>query len=192
MPRPKLHSDEVILDATRVVLKRRGLSDFTLNDVANEVGISRAALIQRFQNRDTLLMFAMERSVEVTRKFLKELPVIVGPQGVWSLLQSLCEVLGAGDSYEVHVLIAWYETQDPTLKALAQRRYYLVEAAICARLSDDSPHSSPMVASLLQSIIGGATMQWVINRENRLDDYVLERLQIALMFIFPEEQFNPA
>lgn len=190
MPRPRLHSDEVILDATRAVLKRRGPSAFTLNDVAIEVGISRAALIQRFQNRDTLLQYALERAVDVTRQFLEEQPVEVGPQALWRFLQKLCEVFGPGDSYEVHVLIAWYEARDPALRALAQERNSLVEAAICARLPQDLRPAPPMVASLLQAIIGGATMQWITHREDRLDAYILERLRQLLLLLFPDERFR--
>ncbi|UBM04008.1 TetR family transcriptional regulator [Escherichia coli] len=61
MPRPKLKSDDEVLEAATVVLKRCGPIEFTLSGVAKEVGLSRAALIQRFTNRDTLLVRMMER-----------------------------------------------------------------------------------------------------------------------------------
>lgn len=64
MPRPKLKSDDEVLEAATVVLKRCGPIEFTLSGVAKEVGLSRAALIQRFTNRDTLLVRMMERGVE--------------------------------------------------------------------------------------------------------------------------------
>ena len=57
------HGHEV-LEAATVVLKRCGPIEFTLSGVAKEVGLSRAALIQRFTNRDTLLVRMMERGVE--------------------------------------------------------------------------------------------------------------------------------
>ncbi len=47
MPRPKLKSDDEVLEAATAVLKRCGPINFTLSEVANEVGLSRAALIQR-------------------------------------------------------------------------------------------------------------------------------------------------
>ncbi len=47
MPRPKLKSDDEVLEAATVVLKRCGPIEFTLSGVAKEVGLSRAALIQR-------------------------------------------------------------------------------------------------------------------------------------------------
>jgi TetR/AcrR family macrolide resistance operon transcriptional repressor len=125
MPRPKLHSDTTILDATRTVLKRVGPSDLTLSDVAAEVGISRAALIQRFQNRDNLLRCAMTRNVELTDAYLRDIPCDAGTDGLDKFFQQLCKVLGSGDQYEVNVLIMWHETQDPVLRELALRRQQL-------------------------------------------------------------------
>lgn len=69
MPRPKLKSDDEVLEAATVVLKRCGPIEFTLSGVAKEVGLSRAALIQRFTNRDTLLVRMMERGVEQVRHY---------------------------------------------------------------------------------------------------------------------------
>lgn len=43
MPRPKLKSDDEVLEAATVVLKRCGPIEFTLSGVAKEVGLSRAA-----------------------------------------------------------------------------------------------------------------------------------------------------
>ncbi|WP_038169687.1 TetR/AcrR family transcriptional regulator [Verrucomicrobium sp. BvORR106] len=191
MPRPKLHTDEAILDATRVVLKRRGPSSLTLNDVAKEVGISRAALIQRFENRDTLLRCALERSVKVTKEFFEKLPVITGPQGLWIFIQELCKIFGPGDSYEVHLQIAWHEAQDPLLRELAQRRNAYVEAEIQARFPKGLPDESKAASRLLQAMLAGATMQWLLNREGRLDAYVLESLRQTLVLLFPKEIFSP-
>ncbi len=74
MPRPKLKSDDEVLEAATVVLKRCGPIEFTLSGVAKEVGLSRAALIQRFTNRDTLLVRMMERGVEQVRHYLNAIP----------------------------------------------------------------------------------------------------------------------
>lgn len=89
MPRPKLKSDDEVLEAATVVLKRCGPIEFTLSGVAKEVGLSRAALIQRFTNRDTLLVRMMERGVEQVRHYLNAIPIGAGPQGLWEFLQVL-------------------------------------------------------------------------------------------------------
>ena len=67
MPRPKLHSDEFILDTALGILLQKGPSAFTLSDVAEAVGISRAALIQRFKDKATLHLKVMERNTQEVR-----------------------------------------------------------------------------------------------------------------------------
>ena len=95
MPRPKLKSDDEVLEAATAVLKRCGPINFTLSEVANEVGLSRAALIQRFTNRDTLLVRMMERSVGQVRVHLDAMPAGAGPwptcRGRWCGQQLQCD-----------------------------------------------------------------------------------------------------
>lgn len=69
MPRPKLHSDEFILDTALGILLQKGPSAFTLSDVAEAVGISRAALIQRFKDKATLHRKVMERTTQEVRDY---------------------------------------------------------------------------------------------------------------------------
>lgn len=109
MPRPKLKSDDEVLEAATVVLKRCGPIEFTLSGVAKEVGLSRAALIQRFTNRDTLLVRMMERGVEQVRHYLNAIPIGAGPQGLWEFLQVLVRSMNTRNDFSVNYLISWYE-----------------------------------------------------------------------------------
>lgn len=105
MPRPKLKSDDEVLEAATVVLKRCGPIEFTLSGVAKEVGLSRAALIQRFTNRDTLLVRMMERGVEQVRHYLNAIPIGAGPQGLWEFLQVLVRSMNTRNDFSVNYLI---------------------------------------------------------------------------------------
>ncbi len=107
MPRPKLKSDDEVLEAATVVLKRCGPIEFTLSGVAKEVGLSRAALIQRFTNRDTLLVRMMERGVEQVRHYLNAIPIGAGPQGLWEFLQVLVRSMNTRNDFSVNYLISW-------------------------------------------------------------------------------------
>jgi TetR/AcrR family macrolide resistance operon transcriptional repressor len=91
MPRPKLKSDDEVLEAATAVLKRCGPIDFTLSGVAKEAGLSRATLIQRFTNRDTLLVRMMERGVAGAA--LPRRDAGAGPQGLWDQALDECERL---------------------------------------------------------------------------------------------------
>jgi len=185
MPRPKLQSDEAVLEAARAVLRRRGPAALTLNDVAQEVGLSRATLIQRSTNRETLLRRVMDKSVEDTRAHLASMAEGVGPQPLWSFLHALCGVLGPGDRFAVDVLTAWHETQDPALQASSRERNRLVQEAIAARVPKNERLSPGAAGELLHAVIAGATMQWGVLRSGRLDDFVRARLRDALALLFP-------
>lgn len=182
MPRPKRVTDEDVLDAANALLAENGLSSFTLADVGRATGLSRAALIQRFTDRDNLLLVMAEREVVATRDYLASLPVKEGAEGLWSFLTTIVESMGNGESFSVRVAIAALEARDPKLKALAAERYALVQAAIAERIPDTENRDG--LARHLHAVIAGATMQWVANGEGALSGYVLQELRIAFSLIF--------
>lgn len=156
MPRPKLKSDDEVLEAATVVLKRCGPIEFTLSGVAKEVGLSRAALIQRFTNRDTLLVRMMERGVEQVRHYLNAIPIGAGPQGLWEFLQVLVRSMNTRNDFSVNYLISWYELQVPELRTLAIQRNRAVVEGIRKRLPPGAPAAAELllhsvIAALLQS-----------------------------------------
>ncbi|MFP2909038.1 TetR/AcrR family transcriptional regulator [Pyxidicoccus sp. 3LFB2] len=188
MPRPKLHSDEAILDAAMEVLLRRGPADFTLNDVAVALGMSRAALIQRFKNKDTLYLRVMERSGEQRRAYLAGMPVEVGARGLWRFLTDIVSGMGTGEGLDSYLLFAWKDLKDTALRRMALERNLMVREAIAARLPDTGERNE--VAAVLQDVIAGATMQWMVERNPPLTPYVLERLRRVLRLLFPNESFE--
>ncbi len=187
MARPKLKSDDEVLDAANAVLKRRGPLDFTLNDVAQEVGLSRAAVIQRFTNKETLLIRMMERDVGLLREHLERLPREKGPEGVWAFLQALVRGMGHGYTFSVNALIFWHETQIPELQRLSGLRTRYVHEAIRQRLPPGAPAGT---AALLHSVIGGAAMQWLSAPRRKLADYVLAQVKDVLQLLFPKTDFG--
>jgi TetR/AcrR family macrolide resistance operon transcriptional repressor len=187
VPRPKLHSDEAVLDATMEVLLRRGPAEFTLNDVAVELGMSRAALIQRFKNKDTLYLRAMERSGAQRRDYLASMPVEVGARGLWRFLTEIVSGMGTGEGLDSYLLLAWKDLRDTTLRRMALERNLMVRKAIAARLPESAERDE--VAAVLQDVIAGATMQWMVERKPPLTRYVLERLRRVLRLLFPLESF---
>lgn len=192
MPRPKTVSDEQVLDAANRILFERGAADFTLSEIAAHVGLSRAALIQRFKNRDTILRLMAKREVEATRAYLNGLPSASGGQGTWQFLVEIVEGMGDGSDFPVRVHLAWLESRDAELRSLAHCRYQLVQSAIAQRLPVPEPTEAEGVAAMLHAVIAGATMQWIVTRDGPLPDYVLARLRRAMALLFPDEEFaNP-
>lgn len=188
MPRPKLVSDEAVLDAANEVLIERGSASFTLSDIAVKVGLSRAALIQRFQSREVILREMAKREVVQTERYLNSLPLDASIEGLWSFLREIVGSMGAGKNFGARVLIAWMETRDPHLRVMANERYELVQKAIAIRVPPTVIAPS-MLARHLHAVIAGATMQWIVSGDDDLAEYVLLRLTEALSMIFPGHRF---
>jgi len=178
MPRPKTVSDREVLTAALQVLGSRG-PGFTLTDLAEHVGLSRATLIQRFGDRSAILIRMAEYEVEETRLWLDSLPVENGPHKLWHFLQQIVRSMGSGEGFSVRVVIAALEMEDSTLRRLAGERYAMVQQAIAARLPP-SPDRTQMAVHL-HTTIAGATMQWAASDGTaNLSEFVLDRLKWAV------------
>ncbi len=85
MARPKTASDTEILQAAHRVMIRRGFERFTVAEVAREVGVSRSAIIQRFESTEALKIRLTARMVERFRQTLDSLPVSRSEEGLLEL-----------------------------------------------------------------------------------------------------------
>lgn len=178
MPRPKTISDDDVLAAALQILSQRG-ADFTLAELGRHVGLSRATLIQRFGDREAILLALARHEVAMTRTWLEGLPVEDHPQALWRFLTEIVQSMGPGDGFSARVAIAAFEAQDTRLRALAGERYALVQDAIAARLPEGPDRIE--TARLLHAVIAGATMQWVASDQTvPLDGFVLARLWHAV------------
>jgi AcrR family transcriptional regulator len=186
MPRPKLVSDEEVLDATLRVMLRVGPQQFTLTDVANEIGLSRAALIQRFSDKATLQLKTMERSTEEVRSYFRGAPKKAGLGPLWTMLEDLIAGMGSGDGFAGYLLIEWADTNDPALNRLSRERNELVRRAIAQRLPEDNRAEN---ARLIQSVIQGATVMWLIEQQGTLTGYVTGQTRLVLSRLYPRHRF---
>lgn len=187
MPRPKLHSDETILSAARDVLVREGPVDFTLADVAAAVGISRAALIQRFQDKATLHRKVMEAMTQEVRDYFAAKTLVPGVDGLWGLLRELIGGMDSETGNEAYLLLFWGDIVDPQLRGLALERNELVRHAI-ENCLPDTPVDRHALSGLIQSVIQGSYMQWMVSREGKLADYMAVRSLQLLRVLYPDHR----
>lgn len=188
MARPKLLSDDEVLDATRRVIRRRGPVQFTLADVAAEIGLARSTLIQRFESRDGLYRRVMERGTNRLQSELAEMPQGTAPQDLWRFLRGLVAVLKS-ERINEYLLTVVEEMADPLLAKLARRRVRLVREAIGERLPEAMSNRDE-VTRHLQAVMQGASMQWAVEREGELSHFVTAHLRTALGLLFPGEVFD--
>ena len=189
MPRPKLHSDEFILDTALGILLQKGPSAFTLSDVAEAVGISRAALIQRFKDKATLHRKVMERNTQEVRDYFANASPEKGLDPLWTMLKDLIAGMGSGAGTEGYLLLLWGDVQEPSLRALATERNRLVLKAIEERLPP-RPHPRKHTAGLIQTVIQGACMQWLVEPQGELAAFMTERTRMLLSILYPDHVFG--
>lgn len=191
MPRPKLHSDDEILETAQAVLLRKGPSDFTLSDVAVAVGLSRAALIQRFGDKATLHALVMERMTQEVRDYFVQAPSEPGLGPLWFMLKDLIAGMGTGEGSEAYLLLLWGDVRDPVLRVLANERNELVRGAIEVRLPA-GPHEPFKTSLLIQAVIQGSCMQWMVARDGDLASFMTQSTANVLSVLYPDQEFPAA
>lgn len=191
MPRPKLHSDDEILETAQAVLLRKGPSDFTLSDVAVAVGLSRAALIQRFGDKATLHALVMERMTQEVRDYFAQAPSERGLEPLWFMLKDLIAGMGTGEGSEAYLLLLWGDVRDPALRVLANERNELVRGAIEVRLPA-GPHEPFKTSLLIQAVIQGSCMQWMVARNGDLASFMTQSTANVLSVLYPDQEFPAA
>lgn len=183
MAHPKLVSDDEVLDATHAAMLRLGPDRFTLADVARDLGLSRAALIQRFGDKHALHVLAMERATIEVRAYFAAAPRRIGIAPLWVMLQDLIAGMGEGQGFSGYLLLLWADAGDPALNRLARERNVLVRDAIAERLPDDAARTAN--AGLIQDVIQGATMRWLVERDGTLAAFVAAETRLVLSRLYP-------
>jgi TetR/AcrR family macrolide resistance operon transcriptional repressor len=164
MPRPRLATDEAIIAASAEVLLREGMDRFTLAEVSRQVGLSRAALIARFENRDGLMQRLSARIREDLTRLEATLPVThKGPRHVLDFVQAL------GRTMEIPLVLADAETSRQ------------VREAILARLDEPSRRRGGEVADLLMAVLRGAVAE---AGKSDVSAHVAGRLHLCLRLVY--------
>ena len=181
MGRRKTLSDDEILERALPVMARAGPAGFTLSDLATEIGLSPATLLQRFGSKRTLVERAFARDNERFARWIAELPGGHGVAAALAVYRAAIEVFHAEPHSELadHLLWLREDIRSPTFNALARARFALFRAAILKRLpATRLPREE--VSRLLDAQCHGAIVQWAIEPRGSLTDYVMKSLTAVL------------
>ena len=184
MPRTKLLSDETVLDGVARVMFRKGPQDFTLAAAAREVGVSPATLIQRFGDKQALIVRAVARDNGRFTDFLAARPAEVGAEAVIDLFSRMSQAFGEVGPFADQLLWLREDMRDPALNALARERFAALRAAVAARMPP-LPISPELAARLVEAQWQGALNQWGIEPVGSLADYVAESVAAWFALIEP-------
>ena len=187
----KTVDDNTVLDAALKIMLRPQREAFTLSDVATEVGLSRAALIQRFQNRDGLQLRVAERGLQMLEEYLQEAPSHQGVDDVWTFLRTLVNSMGSDDRLPSLLMMLRDDMVDKELNTIAKARNRLIRNAISERLPDASEGQNDMLASLIQATMQGAALQAGVDSPSELKRHILDHIRLQLDLIFPGNGIAP-
>jgi AcrR family transcriptional regulator len=187
-PRPRTVSDEDILAATAAAIGRLGPSRFTLADVAGEVGLSAATLVQRFgSKRGLLLALASGAAASTDAGFAALRARHRSPSA--ALVSAATHMAGMAASPEElanHLAFLQIDLSDPEFHALALaqarslRAGYrrLVEEAVAA--GELVPCDAGRLARLVEAAAGGSLIAWAIHREGDARAFVRADVEALL------------
>ena len=187
-PRPRSTSDETILAAASRVICRLGPAQFTLADVGEEVGMSPAALVQRFgSKRGLLLALAQERASGVRGRFAAARERHASPLD--ALLHALTRADAAGDTPDAlanDLALAHMHLHEPEFHAhalshatasLAGIRALLKEAVQAGELAECDPED---LSRTVQTAYTGALSTWAVYRSGALDEWLRGEVEAVL------------
>lgn len=188
-PRPRTVSDERIFVATAHAITRLGPTRLTLADVAGEVGLSAAALVQRFgSKRQLLLSFVRQGAGMVDDSFIAARAAHSSPLAA---LVSVATAMAKGvrSPNELVNLLAFVQIDlsDPEFRrpAFVQSRHLLAGYETLLRDAIDAGELTECdvkrVARALQAIASGSLVTWAINRDGRVMPFVGRDIETLLM-----------
>lgn len=157
-------------------MARAGPAGFTLADIAEQVGVAPATLLQRFGDKQTLIERAFARDNERFVRWIEGLPAGVGANAVIRIYSEATKLFGEDTSLADHLLWLREDIRDPRLNRLARERFKLFRAEIVKRLPS-MRIPSERAASLLDAQFHGAVVQWALEPRGRLADFVMRSLK---------------
>jgi AcrR family transcriptional regulator len=188
MPRPRTASDEAILDAAYRVITRLGPANLTLADVAAEVGLSPATLVQRFGSKRGLLLALCKvglDSVEecfaaIRREHASPLAALMAAATHMTRHVASPEELANGLAF------LQMDVSDPEFHAIALENSHRLLAGYRALIQDAVAAGeliscdAKRLAQAVGSISGGSLIAWAILRRGTAEAWVRADLATLL------------
>ena len=187
-PRPRTKDDAAILEAAGRMISRLGPAKFTLADVAREVGLSAATLVQRFGSKRRLMLALAESardSVDACFEAVRGLhssplqAVIAGATEMTKFVQSPEEMAN-------HLAFLQMDLSDPDFYAVMLENSRRIDAGY-RRLLDEAVAAGELtrcntarLARAVGAIANGSLIGWAVSRQGAAEGWVRADLATLL------------
>ena len=188
-PRPRTVPDEVILEAAGRIIGQLGPSRFTLADVAGEVGLSPATLVQRFGSKRGLMLALAQSAVDFVDACFDMIRGAHPDSPLDALLASashMAQYVRSPEEMANHLAFLQLDLSDPEFHRLALENNTRILAGYRALLDDAvaagelAPCDTPRIARAVSAVSGGSLIAWAIMRQGEVMDFVREDLETLL------------
>lgn len=187
-PRPRTVDDPAILEAAGRIISRQGPTKFTLADVASEVGLSAATLVQRFGSKRGL-MLALACSARDSVEACFRLVRASNPSPLAAVLAAGTEMtryVNSPEEMSNHLAFLQTDLSDPEFYAVMlenSRRIVagyrsLLDEAVAAR--ELVPCDTARLARAVDAVAGGSLIGWAVYREGAAETWVRTDLHTLL------------
>jgi AcrR family transcriptional regulator len=187
-PRPRTVTDGQILEATGRIIGRLGPARFTLADVAAEIGLAPATLVQRFGSKRGLMLALAGSSVEfVDACFARIRDANPAPLAALRVAAThMASMVESPESLANHLAFLQIDLSDPDFHALALDNHLRIEAGYRALLDDAvaagelAPCDTARLARAVGAVAGGSLIGWAITRGGDVVTHVREDVDTLL------------
>ena len=187
-PRPRTIDDAAILEAAGRIISRHGPARFTLADIAREVGLSAATLVQRFGSKRGL-MLALARSALDSVDACFDVVRAASPSPLAAVLAAGTEMtryVKSPEEMSNHLAFLQTDLSDPDFYAVMlenSRRIIagyrrLLDEAVAAR--ELVPCDTARLARAVDALSGGALIAWAVYRQGTAENWVRYDLNTLL------------
>lgn len=187
-PRPRTTSDASILAATHRVISSVG-PRFTLADVAREIGLAPATLLQRFGSKKGLILAALSSSGGVDEDpFAAIRRRAAGPlDAVLAFGECFAQMAPSPEELANHLAFLQMDLTDADMHALALAQAKATRSMLRKLLDEavDAGELQPSVdtgrlAAAIQSMQGGSLLSWAILREGTARRFLRRDLETLI------------
>jgi AcrR family transcriptional regulator len=187
-PRPRQVTDEAVFAGVLRAVTALGPVKMTLADVAREVGISPAALVQRFGSKRGLLLAFASQGPEGNRSIFESLRAAHRSPIAALIAMADCMAMLGSTPAEISNTLAFLQIDltDPDFHRYALGSSQAINAGIRDLVQDaiDAGElagcTAPRLAHALQATMNGSLLNWAVHRTGTLHAWIRRDLETVL------------